>query len=55
MIFENSSLKGIFGQNMSYPPKWTGDSRFLQGAVLKNIGARVSQVDTRKDGPCPME
>ena len=38
MIFENSSLKGIFGQNMSYPPKWslTDDSRFLQAAILKS-------------------
>ena len=23
MIFEDSSLKGIFGQNMSDPPKWS--------------------------------
>ena len=36
VVFENSSLKGIFGQNMSYPPKWllTDDSRFLQAVIL---------------------
>ena len=36
MIFENSSLKGIFGQNLSDPPEWslTDDSRFLQAAIL---------------------
>ena len=34
MSFEKRSLKGIFGKNMSYPPKWslTDDSRF---AILK--------------------
>ena len=39
MIFENSSLKGIFGQNMSYPPKWslTDDSRFSQAATLNDL------------------
>ena len=36
---ENSSLKGISGQNMSDPLKWslTDDSRFLQAAILKNF------------------
>ena len=39
MFFENSSLKGISGQNMSDPLKWslTGDSRFLQAAILRQI------------------
>ena len=39
MFFENSSLKGISGQNMSDPLKWslTDDSRFLQAAILKNL------------------
>ena len=39
MFFENSSLKGISGQNMSDPLKWslTDDSRFLQAAILKNV------------------
>ena len=37
MVVENSSLKGVFGQNISYPPKWslTDDSRFLQAVILK--------------------
>ena len=37
MFFENSSLKGISGQNMSDPLKWslTDDCRFLQAAILK--------------------
>ena len=37
MFFENGSLKGISGQNMSDPLKWslTDDSRFLQAAILK--------------------
>ena len=37
MVLENSSLKGVFGQNMSYPPKWslTDDSLFLHAAILK--------------------
>ena len=39
MFFENSSLKGISGQNMSDPLKWslTDDSRFLQAAILKDL------------------
>ena len=38
MVFENSSLKGVSGQNMSDPLKWslTDDSRFLQAAILKH-------------------
>ena len=45
MFFENSSLKGISGQNMSDPLKWslTDDSRFLQAAILK-IAARICEV-----------
>ena len=41
MFFENSSLKGISGQNMSDPLKWssTDDSRFLQAAVLNFFNA----------------
>ena len=40
MFFENSSLKGISGQSMSDPLKWslTDDSRFLQAAILKDLG-----------------
>ena len=38
MIFENSSLKGISGQNMTDSSKWslTDDSRSLQADLLKN-------------------
>ena len=43
MFFENSSLKGISGQNMSDPLKWslTDDSRCLQAAVVKNLLVRA--------------
>ena len=39
MIFENSSLKGIFGQNMSDSPRWslTDDSRSLQAVIRIRI------------------
>ena len=45
MFFENSSLKGISGQNMSDPLKWslTDDSRFLQAAVLKTSHIKSEQ------------
>ena len=41
MFFENSSRKGISGQNMSDPLKWslTDDSRFFQAAILKKVRA----------------
>ena len=47
MFFENSSLKGISGQNMSDPLQWslTDDSRFLQAAVLKD---QISAADIVK-------
>ena len=52
MVLENSSLKGIFGQNMSYPPKWslTDDSRFLQAAVLKGQHVLRQRDDGVNDG-----
>ena len=36
MFFQNSSPKGISGQNMSDPLKWslTEDSRFLQAPMV---------------------
>ena len=42
MIFENSSIKGIFGPNMSDSPNWwlTANSRSLQAAALKNLIAK---------------
>ena len=51
MIFENSSLKDIFGQNMSYPPKWslTDDSRFSQAAIFKYLGLLIDELLTWKD------
>ena len=51
MVLENSSLKGIFGQNMSYPPKWslTDDSRLLQAAVLKELMRQLSEKNGREN------
>ena len=39
MFFEKSLLKGISGQNVSDPLKWslTDDSRLLQAAILNHF------------------
>ena len=57
MFFENSSLKGISGQNMSDPLKWslTDDSRFLQAAILKKKERQTYYYNrgTRELSPLP--